>query len=311
MSHARVQSLAGYGFEVPDVEVARRFYSAFGLQAKIHGVPSGALALGCADIAAPSVLVLPGAPGSIKRLHHVSFFVQAGDLPRFEERLKAMGTPASTPPFASLRPGLWFQDPWGTWFNLTPQTAADLADTTPAAPRHDRVDVALWRELPRQPRLRKLGHMLLFTADFARAEAWLSEALGLRTSDRAVGKVSFMAGGEGVRDHHCFGLINSTHRGFQHGSFNVDSIDQIGFGAWQMREAGFNDQFGLGRHLLGSNLFHYVRDPWGTWVEYYSDMDRISEAWQMREWNELPYVWGPQWSPEFWGGEMNANLDPR
>ncbi|MGJ7530720.1 VOC family protein [Variovorax sp. GB1P17] len=308
MSHARVHSLAGYGFEVPDAEVARAFYSSFGLQPKEHGQ---ALALGCADVASPSVLVLQGAPGSVKRLHHISFFVDAQDLASFEERLYALGTPISTPSFAALRPGLWFQDPWGTWFNLTPRTAADEVHAAPRSPEFDRIDRHLWQELPREAQPRKLGHMLLFTQDFARAEAYLSEALGLRTTDRAVGKVSFMAGGEGVRDHHCFGLINSTHRGFQHSSFYVDSFDQIGFGGWQMREAGFADQFGLGRHALASNLFLYIRDPWGSWVEYYSDMDKISETWTTRDWNQLPYIWGPKWSPEFWGTEMNANLEPR
>ena len=308
MSTARVHSLAGYGFEVPDVEVARAFYGAFGLQPQAHGQ---ALALGCAGVATPSVLVVQGAPGTPKRLHHLSFFVEAADLPKFDERLKAMGCPASTPVFASLRPGLWFQDPWGTWFNLTPRTSADEVKVAPADPQLGRIDRHLWNELPRQPQPKKLGHMLLFTPDFAKAEAWLSQALGLRTSDRAVGKVSFMAGGQGVRDHHCVGLINSTHRGFQHSSFYVDSIDQIGFGGWHMREAGYGDQFGVGRHALASNLFLYVRDPWGTWVEYYSDMDKISEAWESRDWNNLPYIWGPKWSPEFWGGEMNANVEPR
>ncbi|RKP43919.1 VOC family protein [Pararobbsia silviterrae] len=308
MSAVRVHSLAGYGFEVPDVEVARSFYSAFGLESKHNG---SALALGCADVSAPSVLVLKGAAGTAKRLHHISFFVEAADLPRFEERLHALGTPATTPDFAALRPGLWFQDPWGTWFNLTPLTLGDRVRAQPNPSDPDRIDVHLWQDLPTRPVPKKLGHVLLFTPDFVKAEAYLSQALGLRTSDRALGKVSFMAGGEGVRDHHCFGLINSTHRGFQHASFYVDSIDQIGFGGWHMREQGYEDQFGPGRHALASNLYLYVRDPWGSWVEYYSDMDKISEAWVSRDWTQLPYIWGPKWSPEFWGHEMNANLEPR
>lgn len=308
MSNARVQSLAGYGFEVPDREVANKFYAAFGLEPKDDGQT---LALHSASVTTPSVLILQGAPGSVKKLHHISFFVKAEDLSSFEERLRRLGTPATTPPFSALRPGLWFQDPWGTWFNLTPLTGPDLGVFKPSASHHDRVDRHLWKELSRKAEPRKLGHLLLFTQDFNKAEAYLSEALGLRTSDRAVGKVSFMAGGEGVRDHHCFGLVNSTHRGFQHSSFYVDSLDQIGFGGWQMGQAGYGDQFGVGRHALASNLFLYVRDPWGSWVEYYTDMDKISEAWVSRDWHELPYVWGPKWSPEFWGGEMNANHEPR
>ena len=145
----------------------------------------------------------------------------------------------------------------------------------------------------------------------AEAERFLCDVLGLRVADRAVGKVSFLAAGEGVIDHHCFGLVHSTHRGFQHASFQVGGIDDIGLGAWRMREAGYRDSFGPGRHALASNLFQYVRDPWGSWVEYYADMDKISERWVSRDWSVLPYIWGPEWSPEFWGGEMNANLEPR
>jgi catechol-2,3-dioxygenase len=135
--------------------------------------------------------------------------------------------------------------------------------------------------------------------------------LGLRTTDRATGKVAFMAAGDGAIDHHCFGLIPSTHRGLQHASFKVGGIDDIGFGLWRMRQAGYKESFGPGRHTLASNLFHYIRDPWGSWVEYYADMDRISDKWECRDWNELPYIWGPEWAPEFWSNEMNGNVEPK
>ena len=168
-----------------------------------------------------------------------------------------------------------------------------------------------WRALNRDPKPQRLGHMLMFTPDYEKSEAFFTEVLGLRTTDRAKGKVSFMAAGNGVIDHHCFGLIPSTHRGFQHASFKVGGIDDIGFGAWRMRSAGYRESFGPGRHALASNLFHYFRDPWGSWIEYYADMDRISDKWECRDWQELPYVWGPEWAPEFWGKEMNGNFEPR
>ena len=304
----RVHSLAGYGLEVPDVDVARHFYASFGL---VPQEERDHLALGCIHKTSPNVLILQGASGSTKRLHHISFFVHADDLALFEEQLHRLHVSTTPPAFASIRPGIWFQDPWGTWFNLTPLSEHESPAREQRNQTYDRVDQHLWRELPRDIKPNKLGHMLLFTSDFEQAETWLCRTLGLRVSDRAAGKVSFLSGGTGIRDHHCFGLINSTHRGFQHSSFHVDSFDDIGFGSWQMRQAGFEDQFGLGRHALASNLFLYVRDPWGSWVEYYTDMDKISEAWVSRDWKELPYVWGPKWSPEFWANEMNANLEPR
>ena len=308
MNALRIQHLAGYGLEVPDLQVGQDFYSAYGLRAEraddnvqLHSLQSGP-----ADI----VLMQGGAQ---KRLHHLSFAVLPHDLERFAEHLKALGTPTTTPAFAAVREGLWFQDPWGTWINLVavakdaPVSEATQAARVTGLPRTDR---HLWRELPRQINPNRLGHMLMYTPDWEKAEAYYCQALGFRVSDRAAGKVSFLAGGEGVRDHHCFGLINGTHRGFQHGSFHVNTVDDIGFGALQMHQAGFKDGFGPGRHALASNLFYYVRDPWGSWIEYYADMDKISENWQAKDWNELPYIW-PAWAPEFWTKEMNANHEPR
>lgn len=40
-------------------------------------------------------------------------------------------------------------------------------------------------------------------------------------------------------------------------------------------------------------------------------MDKISDDGQYKDWSTLPYIWGPEWSPEFWGATMNADLEPR
>jgi len=297
MNKLSVNHLCGYGLEVPDLKVASDFYTAFGLSASIaedrllmHSAYEG-----------PAELI--AIQGLEKRLHHLSFGIHASDMSKFEEHLKKIGSPATASPQKGLREGLWFQDPWGTWINLAPTTVIQDISQNLKVPRVDR---HLWRELPKEIKPNRLGHMLMFTQDWEKVEAYYCLALGLKVSDRAAGKVSFMAGGSGVRDHHCFGLINSTHRGFQHSSFQVNSVDEIGLGAMQMQKAGFTDGFGIGRHALASNLFYYTRDPWGSWIEYYADMDKISDSWQAKDWNELPYVW-PQWAPEFWGKEMNAN----
>lgn len=302
MSNPKVIGLNGFGLEVPDLDVAAKFYGAFGLAGERRGDVLG--------------LRSPGRPreeavisrGTVKRMHHLSFVIRPGDEGAFAEKLAKAGSKVGAAPAGGAREGLWFQDPWGTWINLCPGGSPQ----TPAAkPRGGRQDVHLWRELDRDPKPARIGHLLMFTPDYPKAEAFFEHVLGLRTSDRAAGKVSFMAAGDGVIDHHCFGLIPSTHRGFQHASFQVPGIDDIGFGAWRMRNAGYKESFGPGRHALASNLFHYIRDPWGSWVEYYAEMDRISDRWETRDWSELPYVWGPEWAPEFWGKEMNGNFEPR
>lgn len=304
-----VLGLNGYGLTVPDIDLGVRFYEDFGLVGERR---DGIAALRSPGRDNDEVILIEGAP---KRLHHISFFIDPADETSFHADLEARGLePSRVGPVEGLRPGIWFRDPCGTWIHLAaalPQPTraeANLPSNDPNASA--RVDVAAWCELDKDRGPLRLGHILVFTPDLAEAEAFYCDVLGMRVSDRSVGKVTFLAAGTGVVDHHCFGLIKGTHRGFQHSSFQVCGLDDVGFGAWRMRAAGHGDGFGVGRHALASNLFHYVRDPWGSWAEYYADMDKISDHWTAKDWQNLPYVWGPGWSPEFWGNEMNANLEP-
>ena len=63
--------------------------------------------------------------------------------------------------------------------------------------------------------------------------------------------------------------------------------------------------WGVGRHFAGSNFYWYLRDPSGSFLELYSDLDRITDdaAWER---NRAPLslehaanVWGPNLPPEF------------
>lgn len=310
MINPKVLGLNGFGLVVPDLNQAESFYGAFGLETE---KVTGALRVRSPGRSNDEGIFVPGRE---KRLHHVSFYTDPTQMDPFRESLKRAGLDVhEEPPAGWRREGLWFQDPWGTWINISPEipvsTRLESKPDENKAALNDRVDVALWQNLRPGRSPRRIGHVLMFTQDWEKAERFYRETLGMRTTDRAAGKMAFMAAGEGVVDHHCFGLVNGTHRGFQHASFQVANIDEIGLGVWRMRAAGYKEGFGVGRHSIASNLFHYTRDPWGSWIEYYADMDKISANWVSRDWNELPYVWGPEWSPEFWGKEMNGNLEPR
>jgi hypothetical protein len=58
---------------------------------------------------------------------------------------------------------------------------------------------------------------------------------------------------------------------------------------------------GLGRHVVGSNVFWYLNDPCGTMVEFFSDMDDIpdDDAWTPRtDWTLDRFSsWGPSEPP--------------
>ena len=132
-----------------------------------------------------------------------------------------------------------------------------------------------------------------------------TEVLGLRVSDRIHGDlVTFLNAGPG--DHHIFGFIASTHPGFHHSSFEVPSIDAIALGADRMRSRGRDPGWGLGRHTIGSNFFHYNPVPWGSWIEWFSDIDQIDDCWVAGDWDVPPHLWGAPPPQTFL-----ANLEPR
>lgn len=56
------------------------------------------------------------------------------------------------------------------------------------------------RDLNRDPTPQRTGHMLMFTPGYQKSEAFFTDVLILLPTDRAQGKVSFMAAGEGIGD---------------------------------------------------------------------------------------------------------------
>ncbi|MEO8137521.1 MAG: metapyrocatechase, partial [Betaproteobacteria bacterium] len=71
----------------------------------------------------------------------------------------------------------------------------------------------------------------------------------------------------------------------------------------QMMDAGYRDGWGIGRHVVGSNYFRYVRDPWGSFAEYSHDIDFIpvDVDWQARDHpaGKSSYAWAPPVPEDF------------
>ena len=80
-------------------------------------------------------------------------------------------------------------------------------------------------------------------------------------------------------------------------------VTSSGNGATQMAAAGFSEGWGTGRHVLGSNYFHYVRDPWGSYSEYSCDMDFVPGGFDWPTADHPPedsfYAWGPKVPEDF------------
>jgi catechol 2,3-dioxygenase-like lactoylglutathione lyase family enzyme len=283
-----ISGLHHYALEVPDLAEAEGFLQDFGLETLEK---DGSLVAQCPGRDQEQVRMLQA---DAKRLHHVSFTLRPGSLDSVREALDRAGTPVIEPPAGSAEHGLWIRDPDGTAVQLlddSPAPARPIPEVlTNAGASRQRIGVAQWLKAKEDVMPRRLGHTLLFTPQPEQMTDFYTRVLGLNVSDTIHGKVTFLNAGPG--DHHVFGFIRSSHPGFHHASFEVPSIDAIAIGADRMRSKGRAAGWGLGRHTIGSNFFHYNPDPWGSWIEWFSDIDQIDDCWVAGDWDVPPHLWG-------------------
>lgn len=291
-----VHSIDGFRLVVPDLAVAERFYGAFGLDVRPSGAGLGLHTFGHGHRWGEVV------EGSRKRLSHLSFGVYEADFDGFRRRLETLGVTRVDPPPGEESNGLWFLNPDGLAMEIRVADKSSPDDKSAFAslsvgPGHQGSQNR--RNAPRvHPR--RLSHILIFTTDVLGSIAFYERVLGLRLSDRSGDGVAFLHGIHGS-DHHMLALAKSAGPGLHHLSWDVGSIHDIGLGAMYMADKGYTEGWGLGRHVLGSNYFHYVRDPWGSLAEYSADIDYIPANFDWQAADNPPedgfYIWGPNPPP--------------
>jgi catechol 2,3-dioxygenase len=293
-----IHSVDHFHFAVPDLAVAQNFYREFGLDVGTNG---NTLTL--------DTFGNPHRWGSIsegprKKFGYVSFGAFEDDIERFAMRLQEMGVKRLDPPPGIDSNGLWFHDHDGNLVEIKVAAKSSPAEksnfSAVSAPAGQRG--APYRSTMARTRPRRLSHVLLFTRDVGKAMEFYSRVLGLRVSDHSGEDIAFMHGIHGS-DHHMIAFARSNAPGHHHFSWDVGSVDEIGAGAMHMLEKGFARGWGLGRHVLGSNYFHYVRDPWGSYSEYSADIDYIPATcdWQGGDQpaEDSFYAWGPNVPEDF------------
>ena len=279
-----IRNLQHFALSVPDLEAGRRFYETFGLEAAEQGRQ---LRLRCAGRDQDQIRL---GEGPKRRLHYLSFGTTASGLAALKAKLEAAGVALLDPPDAEAPAGIWFRDPDGVLVNLQRAEAAP-AEGAPGERMNSPGDFRRLGARGAPPRgqavrPRRLGHVLLFTPNVARAVAFYTGMLGMRVSDTVQGGLLAFLRTAGDSDHHVLAFAQSERSGFHHASFEVGSLDEIVLGAERVVEAGYRSAWGLGRHVIGSNFFHYLRDPWNGMAEYFWDIDFVPDAlaWEVRDW---------------------------
>ena len=157
--------------------------------------------------------------------------------------------------------------------------------------------------------IRRLGHCVLNVSNFRASEAWYKEHFGFITSDEIKMSPEFSLGafmrcdrGDKPADHHTLFLLGTGAPKFNHAAYEVTDLDDLMSGHDLLKDKAYRHQWGVGRHILGSQIFDYWRDPWGHTLEHWTDGDVMTASWGSRDATPMDLM-GVQW-----GMKMPADM---
>jgi catechol 2,3-dioxygenase-like lactoylglutathione lyase family enzyme len=142
--------------------------------------------------------------------------------------------------------------------------------------------------LPKGPsHVKRPAHGVMMTPKFDETVKWFRDTLGFICSDDVyAGEQSNLIGsfnrcdrGDTYVDHHVFFCLRHEKSGLNHLSFEVPDIDDVAMGHDYLKSVGkYEHMWGIGRHVLGSQVYDYWASPWGFVHEHWADSDRLNLA---------------------------------
>jgi hypothetical protein len=300
----KVHDLAWLEFEKPDLVRAEAFATAFGFTTVLHTPDE--LHLRGTDPGSPCVLIRRG---PLSRFVGPAFAVQdAADIARL-----AAATDVTARPLPESIGGVAVDltDPTGVGVRVVADTR-ELAELPAQQPHifnfgHELCRTNATQRPPREPtRVQRLGHVVVQTTKYLESLKWYLDHFGLIVSDflyfpgqRDRGPVmSFIRCDRGSTptDHHTLAMVLGPTNRYVHSAYQVCDLDAIAAGGEHLKGLGYHRSWGIGRHVQGSQIFDYWRDPDGFMVEHFTDGDMFD--------NTLEPGWAPftasglsQWGP--------------
>ncbi len=313
----KVVDIAWLEFEKTDLTRAEAFARAFGLQAAQRGASE--LQLRGTRAGTPCVLLRRGQQS---RFTGVAFRANDEvDVLRLADRL---GAPARPLPETVGGLSVELIDPSGMSVRVVAgmHELPALPDQQPHAlnfgqePRR----INTGQRPPRVPaRVQRLGHLVVQSTKYLEALNWYLENLGMIVSDflyfpgqRERGPtMSFIRCDRGSTpaDHHTLAMALGPANRYVHSAYQVSDLDALAAGGEYLGERGYFRSWGIGRHIQGSQIFDYWRDPDGYLFEHFADGDlfdnTVEPGWAPFTASGLAQ-WGPPATKDFLGTGMKA-----
>jgi catechol 2,3-dioxygenase-like lactoylglutathione lyase family enzyme len=308
----KVHDIAWLEFEKPDLTRAEAFSQAFGFSTALRTADE--LCLRGTDSGPPCVLIRRG-----PRSKFVGTAYTAQDQSDVLRLAEATGSRIRSLPESLGGVALDLVDPSG----VTVRVVADThqLDALPAQTPHpfnfghelQRIN-ATQRPLREPTRVQRLGHVVMQTTKYREVLNWYLDHLGMIVSDflyypkrRDRGPVmSFVRcdRGQTPADHHTLAIALGPSNRYIHSAYQVSDIDAMAAGSRYLAELGYHRSWGIGRHIQGSQIFDYWRDPDGFLVEHFSDGDMfdctLEPGWAAFTASGLSQ-WGPPITKDFLG----------
>ncbi|KKA29770.1 hypothetical protein TD95_004917 [Thielaviopsis punctulata] len=269
---------------------ALKFYADFGLYLVPHGT-------------SPTVFYLRGYGRDAFCLRAVSADTDAFDGAAFEvacaqdlERAAAM-LPGASAVCELDAPGggryVRFSDPvdgWAVYLVHGQRETEELAVEFPTGqvnyPQEKGRKTGMTQRFEKRPApVHKVGHFGVCTTDFERAFEFYTRTFNMIPSDlihNAEGRNfhTFLRLNRGPQpvDHHCFFLFQGPQFHIHHSSFETHDFDTQVLGHDWLRKQGYRNCWGVGRHIMGSQIFDYWFDPSGFILEHYVDGDMVDSS---------------------------------
>lgn len=142
----------------------------------------------------------------------------------------------------------------------------------------------------------EVGHVVFFVTDLAATSSFYQEKLGFVVSDRYPDRGHFLRCAPQGGHHDLFLLqLPQPRAGLNHVAFTVRDVHEVFGGGLHMSRCGWDTELGPGRHPISSAIFWYFVSPAGALVEYYTDEDELTDAWQPREFTPGPTMFA-EWA---------------
>ena len=133
----------------------------------------------------------------------------------------------------------------------------------------------------------RLAHTVLNCHDVDATRRYLEQVFDMSLSDRT----RIMAFMRCADDHHSVALGDTDNDALNHIAFLMPDLESVMRGGGRMKDAGYDIEWGPGRHGPGDNAFNYFVGPFDVVIEYTAQVQQIDDNYQAGQPSD--WAWPP------------------